>query len=237
MTVNIYNLYDYIPANIFSKITNRQIIVYLICLLIILFVAKTTNKFSYVFILSCLYIVFIYFSQLISNTNQNIKTQENKNHIEYLEIDSQFIANDKELVKILYGARFIKERSPDKYSKMLEYINYFLILYESLKQNKTNIFLESSNMLKSQQLTKIDRSLLINDLRDQLEKIMNHIQTLIYNMPHHKQYLDNYYYFSQLIRSHLSEYYNKILSETDIEDHTSKYQLIRSSENKYDFIN
>lgn len=236
MSVNIHNLYDYIPSNIFSKISNKQIIIYSIFFIVILLISKVTKKFSYVFIAICLFAIYIYYSQTITNITSRLEKEQYNKFIKDLEIQSSLISKDRELVKILYNARFIKERTKDEYSKMINYIEHFLILYESLKQNKTDIFLEPSNMIKSLKITRDIKPLLINDLRDQLGKILNHLESIIFNIPHHIRYLNSYYHFNQLLRSHLSRYYNRILSDNNFEDHTSQYQLIRSSENKYDFI-
>ena len=80
------------------------------------------------------------------------------------------------------------------------------------------------------------QQILLNDIRDQLERILLHINTFIHILPNDQEYLNIYYNFFQLIRSHLSMYYNKIISQYGLSDHTHLYQIIRSSENKYGFI-
>jgi hypothetical protein len=237
MKANIFNLYNYKPTNIFSKFSNKQIIIYFILGLLTLYVATYSKNVSYIIIIICLICIYIYYSQTISNINSQLIDEKNKNQIKYLEItDFHLISRDYDLINILYEARFIKERSPDMYTKLIEYIEQFLMIFESLKRNINNIYLKPSNMIKPLSLTTIQKTILINDLRDQLEKILKHIQKIIHNIPHYTHYLDSYYKFSQYIRSHLSRYYNRILSDNNINDHTSQYQLIRSSENKYDFI-
>ncbi len=235
--INIYNLKNHIPNSIFSRIDNKQIIVYFIMAIIILFIAKTTQQFSYVFISICLMAVFIYYSQSISHAKYVFKKNKKKDYLNELEINPMsLLSRDDELVELFYSAIFIKVKSPIDYKKLIAYIEDFLVTYETLKQNKNNIFLRSTDMITPFKLSPIQQSILINDIRDQLERILKHIQTIIHKIPSNTRYLDSFYQFSQLIRSHLSRYYNRILSDLKFDDHTSQYQLLRTSEDKYGWL-
>ena len=91
-------------------------------------------------------------------------------------------------------------------------------------------------MIKPFKLNKIQQSLLINDLRDQLERILIHVQTIIHVLPSDLRYLDSYYDFSQLLKHNLSRYYNFIMGKYNFIDHTSQYQVLRKTENKYGYL-
>ena len=146
------------------------------------------------------------------------------------------LSRDDYLLKLLYSAIFIKLKTPEDYTQLIKYIEDFLVTYETLKQNINNIFLKPTDLIQQLKLSPIQQSILINDVRDQLERILKHIQHIIYKIPSNTRYLDAYYQFFQLIRSHLSRYYNRILSDLKYSDHTSNYQLLRTSEDKYGWL-
>jgi hypothetical protein len=235
--INIYNLKKHIPNSIFSKINNKQMIIYFIMGIIVLFIAKTTQQFSYVFIGICLMAIFIYYSQSISHAKYIFKINKKTEYLNELEIDkNSLLSRDDYLVELFYSAIFLKHKSQEDYTKLITYIEDFFVTYETLKQNKNNIFLRPTDLVQPFKLSKIQQSILINDIRDQLERIFKHIQTIIYKVPSNTRYLDSYYQFFQLLRSHLSRYYNRILSDLNFSDHTSQYQLIRTSEDKYGWL-
>ncbi len=235
--INIYNLKQHIPNSIFSKIDNKQIIIYFIMGMIVLFIANTTQQFSYVFIAICLMSIFIYYSQSISHAKYVFKTNKKTEYLRELDIDPKsLISKDDFLIELFYSALFIKAKSPEDYKKLIAYIEDFLVTYETLKQNKNNIFVRPTDMIQPFELSSIQKTILINDIRDQLERILKHIQTIIYKIPSNTRYLDSFYQFNQLIRSHLSRYYNRILSDLNYIDHTSQYQLLRTSEDKYGWL-
>jgi hypothetical protein len=235
--INIYNLKKHIPNSIFSKIDNKQMIIYFIIGLFVLFIAKTTGQFSYVFISICLFAIFIYYSQSISHAKYIFKNNKKKEYLNELEISPySLLSRDDYLVELFYSAIFIKLKTPEDYTKMILYIEDFLVTYETLKQNINNIFLKPTDLIKPFKLSPIQQSILINDIRDQLERTLKHIQNIIHKIPSNTIYLDAYYQFSQLIRSHLSRYYNRILSDLKYTDHTSQYQLLRTSEDKYGWL-
>ena len=238
--INIYNLYKYDKydkLSIFNKITNTQMIIYFIIFIILLFTIKYVNNFSYIFVFICIFSIFIFYSQKISTVNYNLKIKEKEFYLKELDINpTSLSARDDELLKILYEAIFIKFKANHIYKKIITRIENFFVIYETLKQNINNIYLSKSNMIKPFKLQDSHRSILINDLRDQLELILKDIQTIIYVLPNDLIYLDAFYQFNQIIKSHLSRYYNRILSDYNFNDHTSQYLLIRSSEDKYDFL-
>ena len=235
--INIYNLNEYSKPNIFNIISNKHIIIYFIIGLVVLYIAINTHKFSYVFISVCLLGIIIYYTQKISYAKFNNRITLKNRYISELNINPESLFNrDNYLVNLLYSARFIKAKSPNDFAKLVLLIEDFLVTFETLKQNKNNIFLKSTDMIKPFELNKIQHSILINDIRDQLERVLKHIQIMIHGLPNEYRYLNSYYNFNQLIRSHLSKYYNRIMSDYNYIDHTSQYHLIRSSENKYDFI-
>ena len=167
--VNIYNLDSYTSPNIFNIIEKKNIIVYFIILIIILFIQKTTNNFSYVFISICLMCVYVYYTQKISYTNHQYNKQQIIKNTSELNIDpTSLLARDQTLINILYGARFIKSKSQKQFAKLIDLLENFMITFETLKRDVNNIFLKPSDMIKPFKLNKIQQSLLINDLRDQL---------------------------------------------------------------------
>lgn len=229
--INIYNL------NGLEKISNKNIIIYFIIGLIILYIAQSTNNFSYVFIAICLMSIFIYYSQKISFENNKYNIELKNKYMTEMNIDPlSLLARDEYLINLIYSVRFIKYNGYLLYKNLIVYLEDFFITYETLKQNVNNIFLNKTDMIKPFKLNKIQQSLLLNDLRDQLERILKQIESIIYLLPNQQEYINSLYNFSQLIRSHLSRYYNRIMSDYNFFDHTSQYQLIRSSENKYDFL-
>jgi hypothetical protein len=235
--VNIYNIDKYTYPNIFNIIEQKNIIVYFMILLIILFIQKSTNNFGYVFISICLSFIYIYYNQKISYTNYQFKKKQLDSYVNELNIDpNSLLARDKGLVNILYEARFIKSKSDKQFAKLIDLLENFFITFETLKQNVNNIFLKPTDMIKPFKLNKIQQSILLNDLRDHLERILKHVQTVIYTLPDDKRYLDSYYNFSQLLKNNLSKYYNFIMTKYKFIDHTSQYQVIRTSEDKYGFI-
>lgn len=178
-------------------------------------------------------IILIFYGLYLYNQNRTDKIT----YIKQLNINPDLlICRDEFIIELLYNAIFIKYKAPKSYLQLINYIEDFLVSFETLKHNITNIFLNKDQMIQPSNLTKSHQHILINDLRDQLERIMKHTETIIHVIPNEKIYLDSYYNFYQLMRNQLSRYYNRILTMYKINDHTSQYQLLRTSENKYDFI-
>ncbi len=219
------------------NVSNKNLIIYSILLIILLFITKKTNNFSYVFITTCLMGLYIYCNQQKYSINKSINIETKINNLKELNIKStSLISKDNYLIELLYDSIFIYIKEPLIFTKLISYIEDFFVTFETLKQDIDNIFLKSNDIITPIRLNKLHKSILTNDLRDQLERIMIHIDTFIHFIPNELRYLNSYYEFSQLIRLHLTKYYQKILDNNNINDHTSKYQLIRSSENKYGFI-
>ena len=191
------------------------------------------NQLIYICILLLIFGIYIY----IENKTNNKLLLLKKEHLVELNINPNLlICRDDFIIELLQNAIFIKYKAPTFYSRMILNIEDFLVSFETLKQNITNIYLNQSQMIQPSKLTKSQQQILINDLRDQLERVMTHIQTIINVLPNEYIYLNSYYNFYQLMRNQLSRYYNRILSMYKINDHTSQYQLLRTSENKYNFI-
>ena len=187
-------------------------------------------KINIVSIICIIIVIFIVYTSLYP-------TKIDKTYLEELNINPKyFIKQDNYIMELLYKAIFIKYKAPTFYDKMILNIEDFLVTYETLKQNKTNIFLNPKQMIKPAELSKDKQQILINDLRDQLERILKQIETIIYVIPNEHTFLDSYYYFYQLLRNHLSKYYNEMIDKYNINDHTSQYQVLRTGEDKYDFI-
>jgi hypothetical protein len=187
-------------------------------------------KINIVSIICIIIVIFIVYTSLYP-------TKIDKTYLEELNINPKyFIKQDNYIMELLYKAIFIKYKAPTFYDKMILNIEDFLVTYETLKQNKTNIFLNPKQMIKPAELSKDKQQILINDLRDQLERILKQIETIIYVIPNEHTFLDSYYYFYQLLRNHLSKYYNEMMDKYNINDHTSQYQVLRTGEDKYDFI-
>ena len=146
------------------------------------------------------------------------------------------IALDKHLISLLNSSSFVKIKNPKSYENLINLIEDFLTTYQILRLNINNIYLHKSDIIKPFILNKQHHTILIDDLRDKLERILKYSQSMIYIIPSDTRYLDGFYKFNQLLKSHLSRYYNRILSDYNFNDHTSQYELIRSSENKYGFI-
>jgi hypothetical protein len=243
--INLHNIHKYenyiftdnINLSIFSKISNNQLLVYFILLIVLLLIAKYSNNFNYVFICFILISIFIYYSQKISTANYIKNTKETTKYLLALGIDKfSLIAKENEILKILYDAKFIKEYANIRYKNMINRVENFLVIYETLDKNINNIYLQKNDMVKPFTLRSNHHAILINDLRDQLEMILKDIQTVIYVLPQDLIYLEAFYQFSQIMKSHLSRYYNKILFKYNYNDHTSQYLLNRTSENKYYFL-
>ena len=191
-----------------------------------------TNLILKICIILILFGLYIYYEKKINKKDDNTEL-----YLAELDINPDyFIIQDKYIVELLYKAIFIKYKARTFYDRMILNIEDFLVTYETLKQNKTNIFLNNKQMIEPTDLSKGQQQILINDLRDQLDRILKQIETIIHVIPNEHTYLDNYYYFYQLLRNHLSKYYNEIIDKYNIIDHTSLYQLLRTGENKYDFI-
>ena len=189
----------------------------------------------YQLILICILILIGVYNTI--KINNPIKINNKKEHLEKLNINPNLlITRDNFIIELLYSAIFIKYKAPTFYDRMILNIEDFLVTFETLKQNVTNIFLDKDQMIQPTTLSKNQQQILINDIRDQLERIFKHIETIIYVIPNEKIYLDSYYNFYQLLRNQLSRYYNRITTMYNIKDHTSYYLLSRSSETKYDFI-
>lgn len=187
-------------------------------------------KINIVSIICIIIVIFIVYTSLYP-------TKIDKTYLEELNINPKyFIKQDNYIMELLYKAIFIKYKAPTFYDKMILNIEDFLVTYETLKQNKTNIFLNPKQMIKPAELSKDKQQILINDLRDQLERILKQIETIIYVIPNEHTFLDSYYYFYQLLRNHLSKYYNEMIDKYNVNDHTSQYQVLRTGEDKYDFI-
>ena len=235
--INIYNLDKYSQPNIYNKIDNNNIVIYSLLSLIILILSYKTNKFSYVFIGICILAITSFYLQKISYSNYHYNLKETEKYIKELNINPELLlTRDKYLIQLLYSMRFLKLTVPKYFKNLILYIEDFIVTFETLKQNVDNIYLKETDLIKKISLNKIQRSIFINDLRDKLERILKYIQTFIHILPNSTNYLDAYYEFNQLLRSHLSRYYNRILADSNFDNHTSNYLLIRSSEDKYDFI-
>ena len=190
------------------------------------------NQIIQICILLLTFGIYIYFKQ----TN-NIIDDKNKQYLNELNINTNLlISKDKSIIELLYKSIFIRYKAPLFYAKIILYIEDFLVTFETLRQNITNIYLNPTQLIQPNKLSKSQQQILINDLRDQLERVMKYIESIIHVIPNEKIYLDSYYQFYQSIRIQLSRYYNKIFDMYKINDHTSQYQLLRTSENKYDFI-
>ena len=170
-------------------------------------------------------ILLLFIINYTSITNKYINIPNNNYH-----------NNDTKITDILNKAIFIKSYDKLAYDKLIEIIDNFLIIYTSLEKNISNIFLNENQYIQPTPLTKSQQQILINDLRDTIERIFKHLDTLIYIIPNDLIYLDAYYKFYQELRIILSTYYNNILIKYNINDHTSQYILNRTSQSKYDFI-
>lgn len=230
-----YDLHKYINPNLFNLIDNYQLIIYFTIILIILYIAKNTKNTSYTIISIFLFILLIYndhkkyFSKHLNKTKQKIEL------IKIGISENSLINSNPELIKILYDADFIRSKSSKYYSNLINMIEYYLTIYETLKQNVNNIQLKKDSLITPFKLNKSHHSILLNDLRDQLEAILQLNDTFIHILPNEDRYLEAYYKFKQLIKLYLSRYYNEILTIYNYVDHTSNYELYRT-QNKYSFL-
>ena len=230
-----YDLHKYINPNLFNLIDNYQLIIYFTIILTILYIAKNTKNTSYTIISIFLFILLLY------NDHKNYYSKHlnrTKQRIELIKIgisENSLINGNSELIKILYDADFIRNKSSKYYSNLINMIEYYLTIYETLKQNVNNIKLTKDSMIKTFKLNKSHHLILINDLRDQLDAILQFNDTFIHILPNEDEYLKAYYQFKQLIKLYLSRYYNEILTIYNYIDHTSNYQQY-STQTKYGFL-
>lgn len=157
------------------------------------------------------------------------KIINNKNYLEELKIgEKQLIARDAKLLEILYNIRGINPYMTNFYNKLYELLEDFYATHKTLLLNVNNIYLKPNELVKPLKLNIIHRNILKNDLRDQLERILNHIEDMIYIIPSQQIYLDAFSNFNKLINEHLSKMYSKISI-------LPEYQINRKDIN-YDFL-
>ena len=230
-----YDLHKYINPNLFNLIDNYQLIIYFTVILIISYIAKKTKNTSYTIISIFLFILLLYndhkkfYSKHLDSTKQKIEL------IKIGISENSLINSNSELIKILYDANFIRNKSSKYYSNLINMIEYYLTIYETLKQNVNNIKLIKDSMIQPFKLNKNHQTILINDLRDQLEAILEFNDTFIHILPNEDRYLESYYKFKQLIKLYLSRYYNEILTIYNYINHDSNYELYRT-QTKYGFL-
>jgi hypothetical protein len=188
--VNLYNLSDYLPNNIFAHVQNNKIISYYVIgcfiLAITTYETNTHTKNTYtskIIIGICFLAIYIYYSQLIDHTNKTEKiARKNKNLIKLKINKFSPISSDNYLLELLNKSDHIHVKAPIAFSNLLKLIEDFLSIYNVLKSNKNT----SQPPINQMQI------ILINDLRDKLERILKYSQTMIHLMPHNKLYLDDF---------------------------------------------
>jgi hypothetical protein len=216
----------YLPNNTFAKNTKNFLNYYFIVfcfILIIIFYNDTiiNDKLSTPFKIilgMCFIIIYASYPQIINYIYNNHSTK-------YKQQTKSNIQPDIYLSKLLNQHEKISKKAPKEFNKLRELIKDFLLTHHILLSNN-----------RKNTLTKTQLKISINDLRDQLERILKYSQTLIHLMPHDKTYLDEFFIFNQLLKQCLSNYYNEIISIYGINDHTHQYELLRSSENKYGYV-
>ena len=139
----------------------------------------------------------------------------------YLIIGLVFILFIKPDINLLL-LRYKIFKLPNKESKVLqEYLDEFLVLFKMIDNNiDLNI---------SQQ------QLLLNDIREQMNKINKYIDTFIHIIPYHIKYLDEYYNFCISLKTYLSNKYYYLLNKYNITIVESDYNTLDNSIN-YDYI-
>jgi hypothetical protein len=111
---------------------------------------------------------------------------------------------------------------PNKESKVLqEYLDEFLVLFKMIDNNID--------------LTISQQQLLLNDIREQMNKINKYIDTFIHIIPYHIKYLDEYYNFCISLKTYLSNKYYYLLNKYNITIVESDYNTLDNSIN-YDYI-
>lgn len=176
-------------------------------------------------IIVCIFIV-VFLIFLIIKYNP---LKMNNNYLEELEIGKkQLIAGDDKLIEILYNIRGINLYINKFYNKLYELLEDFYVTHRTLLLNVNNIYLKPNEFVKPFKLNIVHRNMLKNDLRDQLERILKHIEEMIHTIPSQQLYLNAFSNFNKLINEHLSKMYSQI-------DKIPEYQINRKNEN-YDFL-
>jgi hypothetical protein len=169
-------------------------------------------------------IIFILIILLLINYNNLLKI-----NIEEIKIEEkQLIANDAKLLEILHNIKSINPYITNFYDKLNELLEDFYATHKTLLLNVNNIYIKPNELVKPFKLNIVHRNILKNDLRDQLERILKHIEEMIYVIPSQEMYLNAYYNFNKLINEHLSKMYSQINT-------IPQYQIYRKDAN-YDFF-
>lgn len=178
--------------------------------------------FIFIVIIITLLLIKYNFFKEISNSNIN-------NYIEKLGIDNRpLISEDVKLLEILYNIRGINPYITKYYNKLYDLLEDFYAMQKTLLLNVNNIYLKPNELVKPFKLNVVHRDILKNDLRDQLERILKHMEEIIYIIPSQQMYLDAFSNFNKLINEHLSKMYIKVVD-------LPQYQIMRNDKN-HDFL-
>jgi hypothetical protein len=219
----------------FNKFTKTNIIIYSIILVLILFLIKNNVNIAYIIISLFIFSFYIYHNQTISYENLLSDRKTKNKYIDYIGTTNEsFLSKDLKLLEILYSARYLKLEAPIHYNELLILMDDFFVTYTTLKKNVNNIYIQKDNIIQPIKLNPATQTILINDLRDQLERILKHMDMFILQISANTRYTISLYYVNQQIKSRLSKYYNEILNKFDM--YPTKYEILRSNEDKYDFL-
>lgn len=105
---------------------------------------------------------------------------------------------DNNLVNLINSIDFLNNNHK---IELIEEVNYFLFLYHTAYSIKNNTQFTISDL---------------EDISDQLEKIMKLLESYIYELP--LSFMHKYYDFSQQLRIKLSKYYYDLIKEFDMND-------------------
>jgi hypothetical protein len=130
---------------------------------------------------------------------------------------------------LIYKIRILN--LPNKELKtLIEYLDDFLVLFKIIDNNRFNNLITKDIELNIHQ-----QQLLLNDIREKMNKINKYVDTFIHIIPYHIKYLDEYYNFCISLKTYLSNNYYYLLNKYNINIVESDYNLLDKS-NKYDYI-
>ena len=215
----------------YYSFTSNQIIILYILLIILLFIIKVFNISEYLTLgLILLYCYILYINGYISF----IDKEDNEIYNYIININPEFKDNllkDKKLSLLIYNIKILN--LPNKELKtLIEYLDTFLILFKIIDNNKFN---NDNFITKNIELNIHQQQLLLNDIREQMNKINKYVDTFIHIISYHIKYLDEYYNFCISLKTYLSNKYYYLLNKYNINIVESDYNLLDKS-NKYDYI-
>jgi hypothetical protein len=211
----------------YYSFNSNQIIILYILLIILLFIIKVFNISEYLTL--GLILIILYINGYISFIDK--ENDEIYNYIININPEIKDSLKDKNLLLLIYKIRILN--LPNKELKtLIEYLDDFLVLFKTIDNNRFN---DNNLITKDIELNIHQQQLLLNNIREQMNKINKYVDTFIHIIPYHIKYLDEYYNFCISLKTYLSNNYYYLLNKYNINIVESDYNLLDKS-NKYDYI-